>query len=81
MLMSGITTRGMASEKFKNIKTPHTWIVDATRLWIEAPISIRQAKSIQIAKKEAKKILQYIANLNKINIYYHSSHVLIYKSV
>ena len=71
----------MASEKFRNIKTPHTRIVDATRLWIEAPISIRQAKSIQIAKKEAKKILQYIANLNKINIYYHSSHVLIYKSV
>ena len=55
MSMTGITTRGMTSEKFKYNKTPQTCIGDATRLWNEAPISIRQAKSIQIAKKEAKK--------------------------
>ena len=50
---SGIVTRGTTTEKFKINLTLQTCLGDATCLWNEALNSIKLAKTIQMAKKEA----------------------------
>ena len=45
------------SEYQNTIRPPHTCVGDATRLWNEAPSSIKMSKTISAAKKETKKFL------------------------
>ena len=47
---SGKTTRGASFEQFKLNMTPKTFISDATRLWNQAPIALKNAASISTAK-------------------------------
>ena len=51
-------TRSVTSENFIEPKSKLTFIGDATRLWNKAPMTIRQAKSIGIVKKEIKKFVK-----------------------
>ena len=51
---NGLTTRSATSEQFRLNDTPNKFIGDATRLWNKAPLVIRNAKSIGVAKKEIK---------------------------
>ena len=48
------TTRGVTAEQFKVKNTPNTFIGDTTRT--NAPQGVKNAKSVQIAKKEAKNL-------------------------
>ena len=47
-------TRSVTMENLNEPKTLHSFIGDAMRLWNKAPLSIRSAKTIGIAKKEIK---------------------------
>ena len=51
-------TRSVTSENFIEPKSKLTFIGDSTRLWNKAPMTIRQAKSIGIVKKEIKKFVK-----------------------
>ena len=47
-------TRSVTMENLNEPKTLHSFIGYATRLWSKAPLPIRCAKTIGIAKKEIK---------------------------
>ena len=47
-------TRSVTSENFRELRSQHTFIGDATRLWNSSPNGIRMVKTISIAKKEMK---------------------------
>ena len=53
---SGISTRGATSEQFRLNDTPQTFIGDATRLWNQSSMELKQAKTLSAAKMIAKKI-------------------------
>ena len=48
------TTRSVTLENLNEPRTLTSFIGDATRLWNKAPLSIRYAQSIGIAKQEIK---------------------------
>ena len=51
----GIITRGMLQDNLVEVSTRKTFIGDASRVWNKAPIAIRNAKSLSLAKQEIRK--------------------------
>ena len=83
LLLSSVTGFGWNwSENSKNNllhRNPAYFIGDATRLWSSAPNGIRKAKTIRVAKKRDKNLLQKSSYL--IGIVHSISRLfLIYKS-
>ena len=54
------TTRSVTMQNLNEPRTLNSFIGDSTRLWNKAPISIRSAKSIGIAKQEIKKFCKQL---------------------
>ena len=52
--VNAITTRSATLEQFKLNTTPSTFVGDATRLWNTAPVALKSAASLNIAKKITK---------------------------
>ena len=55
---NGRESRGVASGKLIEPKTLNTFVGNASRLWNKAPIVIKNAKSISVAKKEIRAFCQ-----------------------
>ena len=51
---NGRTSRGVTNNNFIEPITKNTFIGDATRLWNKAPLNIKNAMTINVAKKEIK---------------------------
>ena len=49
---TGTQTKGVTKENLIEPMTKATFVGDATRIWNKAPDKIRQAKTLQSAKKE-----------------------------